>query len=76
MRSGSPSGSLVLPKFVFLLAAGNITLWLRPDTRVSGTQFRLFDFGGTIAILGMTVMLLASAVAHTVRLYRLERITH
>jgi phosphatidylglycerophosphate synthase len=59
-----------------LLAAGNIALWLRPDTRVSGTQFRLFDFGGAGAILGMTAMLVASAVAHTMRLYKLERITN
>jgi phosphatidylglycerophosphate synthase len=59
-----------------LLAAGNIALWLRPDTRVSGTQFRLFDFGGAVAILGMTAMLVASAVAHTMQLYKLERITN
>jgi archaetidylinositol phosphate synthase len=56
-----------------LLGLGNVTLWLRPDAQVAGTPYRLFDFGGLIAIAGMMIMLVASAIAHTVKLYKLER---
>jgi phosphatidylglycerophosphate synthase len=55
-----------------LLAAGNLALWLRPDARVPGLGYRLFDFGGMVAIAGMGVMLAISAVAHTTKLYREE----
>jgi archaetidylinositol phosphate synthase len=58
-----------------LLGLGNVTLWLRPEARVAGTPYRLFDFGGTIAIAGMIIMLVASAIAHTVKLYKLEKLS-
>ncbi len=58
-----------------LLGLGNLTLWLRPDARVAGTPYRLFDFGGLIAIAGIMIMLVASAITHTVKLYKLEKLS-
>jgi archaetidylinositol phosphate synthase len=55
-----------------LLGAGNLALWLRPDLRAFGSPYRLFDVGGIIAIAGMAVMLVASAISNTVKLYRAE----
>jgi archaetidylinositol phosphate synthase len=55
-----------------LLAIGNVALWLRPDSRVLGSPFRVFDVAGVIAIAGMAGMLVASAVFNTVKLYRAE----
>jgi archaetidylinositol phosphate synthase len=55
-----------------LLAAGNLVLWLRPDSRAFASPYRLFDVGGIIAIAGMTLMLVASAISNTVKLYRAE----
>jgi len=55
-----------------LLALGNAALWLRPDARVLGSGYRLFDAGGAIAIGGMAVMLVVSTVCNTLKLYRAE----
>ncbi|MGH9513785.1 MAG: CDP-alcohol phosphatidyltransferase family protein [Terriglobales bacterium] len=57
-----------------LLAAGSFALLSHPVIRLFGRQFRLFDIGGSVAILGMMIMLIASAVSHTAELYREERI--
>jgi len=57
-----------------LLAAGNFALWLHPAARVWGTPYRLFDFGGMIAIAGMGMMFVVSAIRHTPDLYRRERL--
>jgi len=57
-----------------LLAAGSLVLWLHPAARVWGTPYRLFDFGGLIAIAGMGAMFLAAAIRHTRDLYRMERL--
>src|SRR6201998_3683945 len=53
-----------------LLSLGNVTLWFRPDVRVFGSPYRLFDVGGIAAIAGMAVMLVASAIFNTAELYR------
>jgi archaetidylinositol phosphate synthase len=53
-----------------LLALGNITLWLRPDARVPHLGYRLFDFGGMIAIAGMSAMFALDVARNTARLYR------
>jgi phosphatidylglycerophosphate synthase len=53
-----------------LLAIGNIALWLRPDARVFGSPYRLFDVGGIIAIAGMALMLVVSTLWNTIKLYR------
>ncbi len=55
-----------------LLALGNAALWLRPDARVFGSPYRLFDAGGVIAIAGMAAMLIVSTIYNTVKLYRAE----
>lgn len=55
-----------------LLAAGNLALLNHPTIKLFGTKFLLFDIGGSIAILGMAIMLIVSATSHTARLYREE----
>ncbi len=55
-----------------LLSAGNLALLSHPVVRLFGTEFQLFDIGGSIAILGMAMMLIVSAISHTAKLYREE----
>lgn len=55
-----------------LLGIGNIVLWLRPQAGVPGLSWRLFDFGGLIAAIGMAAMLVVASVWHTIVLYRQE----
>ena len=55
-----------------LLSLGNAWLWFHPDARVLGSSVRLFDVGGMIAIAGMAIMLIASAILNTAELYRAE----
>lgn len=56
-----------------VLAAGNFALWLNPQARVL-QSYRLFDFGGFLAIGAMAVMLLVTAAQHILQLYREERL--
>jgi len=53
-----------------LLALGNITLWFRPEARVPFVGYRLFDFGGIVAIVGMITMLAFAVARNTTKLYR------
>jgi archaetidylinositol phosphate synthase len=55
-----------------LLIIGNIALLNHSVVNLFGARFLLFDIGGSVAILGMTTMLIASAISHTIRLYREE----
>jgi archaetidylinositol phosphate synthase len=55
-----------------LLALGNVALWLRPDARVPGLTWRVFDFSGAVAIVGMLLMFCAAAIFHTRALYLRE----
>lgn len=57
-----------------LLGIGNLALLTHPHIHVLGAEFRLFDFGGAIAIAGMAVMTVFSALRHIRYLYRLERL--
>ncbi len=57
-----------------LLAIGNLALLNHPVVKLFGRRVRLFDIGGSIAILGMMLMLIVSAIAHTAKLYREEAI--
>jgi len=57
-----------------LLAIGNLALFYHPRIELMNRQFLLFDVGGTVAIVGMAGMLLASTIKHTARLYRQEKI--
>lgn len=58
-----------------LLAIGNLALLRHSIIHLAGHSLRLFDLGGAIAIAGMTLMLIISAVQHTRRLYREETIS-
>jgi phosphatidylglycerophosphate synthase len=55
-----------------LLAVGNLALLRHPIVKVFGREVLLFDLGGVMAIIGMSVMLVVSAIRHTVQLYREE----
>jgi archaetidylinositol phosphate synthase len=57
-----------------LLCIGNIALFYRPVVAIMGHRFLLFDVGGAIGILGMGMMLVWSALRHTIQLYRAERL--
>jgi archaetidylinositol phosphate synthase len=56
-----------------LLALGNITLWFRPEAKVPIVGYRLFDFGGIVAIAGMSAMLAIAVARNTTKLYRQEK---
>jgi archaetidylinositol phosphate synthase len=53
-----------------LLALGNLAVLRWPTARILGWQVRLFDVGGGVAIGGMGLMLIVSAIQHTAILYR------
>jgi len=57
-----------------LLAVGNIALLYRPTARLFGYSFPLFDVGGIVGIVGMTLMLIVAVIRHTIYLYRAERL--
>lgn len=67
-------GKLGPTEIRILLAAANVALWVRPQARFFHSNYRLLDGAGCIAIIGMAVMLLTSAVRHAHRLYREERL--
>ena len=56
-----------------LLAAGNVTLLFRP--MIWHGHYRLFDVGGAIGMVGMTIMLISSTVRNTLCLFREERLS-
>ena len=55
-----------------LLAIGNLALF-RWAWVIHG-RYRLFDIGGAIGLVGMSLMLIVSSLNNTLRLYREERI--
>jgi phosphatidylglycerophosphate synthase len=57
-----------------LLAIGNVALFWHPRIRVLGREMLLFDVGGVIAICGMALMLVVSAMGHARQLYGEERL--
>lgn len=57
-----------------LLAVGNLALLWKPVIHFRGGEYRLFDVGGAIGLVGMGVMLVVFTIENTVRLYREERI--
>lgn len=57
-----------------LLMIGNVALLYRPTVGILGARYRLFDVGGLVGILGMTLMLITAVVKHTLILYRSERV--
>lgn len=56
-----------------LLAIGNLALF-RWAWVIHG-KYRLFDIGGAIGLIGMTLMLVVVSLKNTVRLYREERLS-
>src|ERR1700739_1851403 len=55
-----------------LLALGNIALFVHSDSPILAASYRAFDIGGIVAIVGMSLMLIASTVSNTAKLYRSE----
>ena len=55
-----------------LLGIGNLVLFFHPQARVPGGSYRLLDFGGVVAALGMAIMVVVAAASHTRTLYRQE----
>jgi phosphatidylglycerophosphate synthase len=58
-----------------LLAIGNVALLWKPVVNLFGGRHRLFDVGGSIALVGMSLMLVVFTTRNTIRLYREERIS-
>jgi archaetidylinositol phosphate synthase len=57
-----------------LLGIGNIVLLYRPQTRLFGQTYLLYDVGGIIAIFLMLAVLITSTVRNTKLLYQAEKI--
>jgi archaetidylinositol phosphate synthase len=57
-----------------LLCIGNVALFYRPMVTLAGHRYLLFDVGGAIGICGMGLMLVWSALGHTIQLYKAERL--
>lgn len=57
-----------------LLAVGNLALFWKPRVHLFGRVYPLFDVGGVVGLVGMSVMVLFFTVQNTIRLYREERI--
>jgi archaetidylinositol phosphate synthase len=55
-----------------LLVAGNLAALRSPYSTIFGQRFLLFDIGGVIAAIAMSLMALTVAVRHTAELYREE----
>jgi phosphatidylglycerophosphate synthase len=58
-----------------LLAIGNVALLWKPVVNLFGEKYELFDVGGSIGLVGMTLMLVVFTTQNTIRLYREERIS-
>ena len=57
-----------------LLALGNLVVLFKPVVSVAGYPFLLFDVGGAVGILVITVVLLIATTQTTRTLYDLERV--
>jgi phosphatidylglycerophosphate synthase len=57
-----------------LLAAGNLALLWKARVHFFGGYYRLFDVGGAIGLVGMSLIIVSFTVQNTMRLYREERI--
>jgi phosphatidylglycerophosphate synthase len=57
-----------------LLAIGNLVLLVHPMSTIFGRTYRLFDVGGVVAVVGLVVTLIVTAITHTRQLYKLEPI--
>jgi archaetidylinositol phosphate synthase len=57
-----------------LLIIGNLALMRWPMGRLFGHSYPLFDIGGLVGFLGMSLMLIVAIARHTAALYRAERV--
>ncbi|MGH9783649.1 MAG: CDP-alcohol phosphatidyltransferase family protein, partial [Terriglobia bacterium] len=57
-----------------LLAIGNAYAWTNPTVTLFGAEERFFDVGGSVGVVCMAVVLIASVAKNTLALYRLERV--
>ncbi|MGB7621196.1 MAG: CDP-alcohol phosphatidyltransferase family protein [Terriglobia bacterium] len=55
-----------------LLAIGNVVLIYHPMATVLGRRYPLFDVGGVVGIVGISVMMIAGVIRNTRTLYRAE----
>jgi len=60
--------------FASCWAIGTLTLWNRPLVQIGGSSYPLFDVGGAVAIAGMIVVAMVSAIRNTRALYLQERL--
>ena len=57
-----------------LLMVGNLALMRWPMGRLFGHSYPLFDIGGVVGFVGMSLMLIVAIAQHTAALYRAERV--
>ena len=55
-----------------LLALGSFRLMHSDFVTMAGSTYRLFDIGGVVAIIGLVITFVVSAVANTRKLYAAE----
>jgi archaetidylinositol phosphate synthase len=55
-----------------VLAIGALTLYIKPIVTVTGRQYLLFDAGGVVAAMGMSVTAIVSTTRHVRALYAAE----
>src|SRR6187551_3558062 len=58
-----------------LLALGSLRLMHSDLVTLAGSTYRLFDIGGVVAIIGLVITFIVSAVANTRKLYAVEPLT-
>jgi archaetidylinositol phosphate synthase len=58
-----------------LLVAGNLALLWRPSVHFLGSQYPLFDLGGTFGLVGMAMILICFTLQNALRLYREETVS-
>ena len=57
-----------------VLAVGTFVLYVKPRVTILGQQYLLCDVSAVVAIIGLTVIVITSAIRNTIRLYREERL--
>jgi phosphatidylglycerophosphate synthase len=55
-----------------LLAVGTLRLLTSDEVTIAGSRYLLFDIGGAVAIVGLLIVFVSSAVGNTIALYRAE----
>jgi hypothetical protein len=59
-----------------LLAVGTLRLLTSDEVTIAGSRYLLFDIGGAVAIVGLLIVFVSSAVGNTIALYRAEPLPH